>query len=90
MDKFELKINECFSNVYSFKVLYNYVVNRGEYIIKIIKDIVNWGVFYFCLNENECEVVVKYKFEEKEYSYFKIYFNDLRSRVFLFLNMDIK
>lgn len=38
--KVDQKIYECFSNLYSLKVLYNYVVNRGEYIKEIIENIV--------------------------------------------------
>lgn len=59
--KVDEKIYECFSNLYSLKVLYNYVVNRGEYIKEIIENIVKWGVFYFSLKDKECDVYVDYK-----------------------------
>lgn len=42
------------------KVLYNYVVNRGEYIKEIIKNIVIKGEFWFYLKEKECDVFVDY------------------------------
>lgn len=55
------KVYECFSNLYSLKVLYNYVVNRGEYIKEIIKNIVIKGKFWFSLKEKDCDVFVGYK-----------------------------
>lgn len=57
----EWKIYECYSNLYSLKVLYNYVVNWGEYIKEIIENIIRCGVFYFSLKEKDCGVVVEYK-----------------------------
>lgn len=54
------KVYECFSNLYILKVLYNYVVNRGEYIKEIIKNIVMKGMFWFNLKEKECNVFVEY------------------------------
>lgn len=90
LDKIELKIHECSCNVHSLKALYNQVANRGKHTTKIIENIVNRGVFHFCLNEKECEVVVEYRLEEKEHTYSKTYLNDLRSRALLLLNTDIK
>lgn len=88
LDGIEKKIKACSSNVHSLKALYNYVANRGEHTTKIIENIVNRGVFHFCLNEEECKVDVKYKLEEKEHSYSKTYLNDLRSRALLLLNTE--
>lgn len=58
--RIEQKIYECFSNLYSLKVLYNYVVNRGEYIKEVIENIVICGVFCFSLKEKDCDVYVEY------------------------------
>lgn len=70
--------------------MYNYVVNRGEYIKEIIKNIVIKGEFWFRLKEKDCDVGVDYKYEGKIYVYLKSYFNDLRSRVFLIINIEEK